>query len=131
MGRAYQLPQFPSVCKVWRGSLTDYYLVVHNTGSPALTGQKCEVVARWAQNLNVSFNTPANNNLAPQLLVIYFPKGTDIRGMMDTTTYCDTVEVPSGSGRFYIVTDTFPVALDFENEFLAAAIIPGELPTPF
>jgi hypothetical protein len=128
---SHALPAFPSRCNIWRGLLTNYNGVTNAAGAPAISDQPCELVFRNGYFPNTSFSVASSlywTGLAP---LIYFPKGTDVRGPLDQATSYDTVECPAGSGRFYVVVDVSPVALDFPNEFLAAAVAWGEYPTPF
>jgi len=131
MAKTHALPVFPSRCNVWRGvSAADLY-VVSNTGAPALADQPCELVYQHWGSVNSILNPAQTIGAAGAGLGIYFPVGTDIRGVADGSTGFDTVECPSGSRRFYNVIDTLPVALGFPNEFLLAIVLPVELPTPF
>lgn len=54
---------------------------------------------------------------------LFLPPKTDIRGG-DIRPQPDFVEVPAGTGRFYIVTTIDDVAKGFPNEFRVALILP-------
>lgn len=116
-----KLPAFPSTCDIWSGNPANEPWVPNNVGPARISAQACEVVARWTPGDNQSVNPTVGISLAPPLLVIYFPKGTDVRPVVDADGP-DTIEVPVGSGRIYTVGSVFPVALGFSNEFLGATI---------
>jgi len=54
-----------------------------------------------------------------QMVLIYFPKGTDIRGAENTLTLSDTIK--TSDGWIFWCQNVFPIAHGFDNEFLAAA----------
>lgn len=131
MAKTHNLPAFPSKCNVWRGIAAPDIYTVQNTGAPALADQACEMVWLHGGNVQAILNPAQTIGTTCGLLGIYFPVGTDVRGLVDGTTGFDTIECPSGSRRYYNVTDILPVGLGFANEFLLAIVIPVELPTPF
>lgn len=57
-------------------------------------------------------------------LDLLVPKGTDIRGDVDTNGSPDTVEIPVGSGSFWNVHWVHPVGLGFPNEHVRAVVTP-------
>ncbi len=66
--------------------------------------------------------------------LIYFPKRTDVRDGLNAPG-ADTIELPSGTGRFYQVVHVDDAARGFINEFRIAWVYklqgPGGLwPTP-
>ena len=72
---------------------------------------------------------------APYIFVRYLrlPAATDVRFDPGWDGPIDTVEVPAGSGRFYLVLDVDDVAKGFDNEYRVALIIPSlswPFPTP-
>jgi hypothetical protein len=131
MPKVFNDPKYPSKCNVWRGVPGDPFNTGHHAGAPDLADESCEFIVRWSQANNVCYNVAESFSFVPLLALIYFRKGTDVRGAMDQTTWMDTIECPAGSGRFYNVLDVSPVALDFSNEFLVANVFAVELPTPF
>jgi hypothetical protein len=51
------------------------------------------------------------------------PAGTDIRDEGVDPGVADCVEVPAGSGRFYLVDYVDDVAKDFPNEYRIAVLV--------
>jgi hypothetical protein len=55
-------------------------------------------------------------------MTLLVPYGTDIRGESDTGGFPDTIEVPAGSSRFYVVQFADYVALGFPNQHMFAVL---------
>jgi len=72
--------------------------------------------------VNAGFN-------ALTMVALVLPKGTDIRGNSPKSNG-DIVEVPNGSGRFYIVNSVDDVAKGFANEYRFAAMTQVQIPFP-
>jgi hypothetical protein len=119
------LPLFPSTCDVWSGLFADAsYNLGHFSGPPRLSGIKCEIVA-MVHYMPGAFSNPVTNSNYVNLgendsigVLIYFPKGTDIRPWSDGSSGQDSLKVDGV--WHYTVNDTFPVACGFPGEFLAA-----------
>jgi len=120
---AYRLPVFHLDIAIWRfGSDTDDPPDAACLGNLAF-GRRFYS----GDNANVPFD--------PAALPVGFllcPKGSDIRGDVDTDGEPDTVEIPDGSGAFWRVHWVHPIALGFDNEHVCARVTPltGTTPPP-
>lgn len=56
------------------------------------------------------------------VMALLLPKGTDVRGPLQATPVPDFVEVPAGTGRFYIVENVDDIGRGFSNEHRVAFI---------
>jgi hypothetical protein len=104
---AYNLPTLNLTVNVW-----------HGTNFPPN-------VEDATYDCNLQFAQHSKADIATQLLYssmyLLLPKGTDIRGAWDGLNP-DTVEVPAGTGRYYIVLFVDDVGKGFANEYRVAAI---------
>jgi hypothetical protein len=115
------LPVFPAKCNVFSGDPTfPDILEPHTGGSPRLTDQKCEVIYHPIGGItSISvLNVPLDAGIYPPAVMIYFPKGTDIRGCFNAATYADTIVTEDG--WTFVVIQVYPCAHGFPNEFLVA-----------
>jgi hypothetical protein len=124
------LPLFPSTCSLWSGDFADSdYNLGHFTGAARVTGLRCELVSMIGRFPGAWTNPVPNNhyvNLYPNdsvPVLIYFPKGSDVRAWYNTVTGADSVKV-DGTWS-YVVNSVWPVACGFPGEFLAAYCIPA------
>jgi hypothetical protein len=77
----------------------------------------------WGRRTNSSSLTPAAGPVfVASTTDLLMPKLTDIRGPQDTVSY-DMVEVPAGSGRWYVVTTVDDVGKGFVNEYRIAVLL--------
>lgn len=63
-------------------------------------------------------------------LALRLPFGTDVRYATMTGGVDSTVEVPAGSGRYYVVYVVDDVAKGFANEYRVAMVSPVAAPSP-
>jgi len=128
---ATKLPQFPSLADVYDGDLTDLTQFQRHFVTKRIAAVKCEVVTRVGQVLSNIFSNMYNPAYVlagglyytSPLVLIYFPKGTDIRGLEDTATGQDTIIVDGT--EIFVVAAVAPVAMGFAGEFLCAwCVIP-------
>jgi hypothetical protein len=115
------VPVFPLTVKIVTGPLISgpVRLSTHGNLSPG---------RRVLQHLS-EYGEDGPANIAMQLLL---PAGTDIRGPASSTG-ADSVEVPSGSGRWYGVFFVDDIAKGFSNEHrlaLLAQYVPQPTPLP-
>jgi hypothetical protein len=101
---AFVVPQFPLAVAIWTGP--------GHAGAPRLTtvgnlapGRR--ILMQWWDWTTVG--SPAIN------ITLLVPALTDIRGWNDPVS-ADVVEVPQGSGRFYIVDQVDDYGKGFANE---------------
>lgn len=118
---AFIVPTFNIQCNIWRHTqwVTTWPPIV---AAPSIANQDCQLRG-YTKNLTVNPFVIASN-----LEELVLPKGTDIRGpALNTTEYefwMEVVEVPSGSGRYYLVLAVADQAKGFSNEYRSAAITP-------
>lgn len=109
----YRLPHFNLAINGWRnGSDTtgpaDYtFMGGMNLGRRVVTGPDAD--------LDVGIDSGFR--------YLMCPKGTPIRSQFSTGAF-DTVEVPAGSGFFYLVIDAERCGLGFPNEYVRAMCSP-------
>lgn len=115
---AFVVPQFPLKAKIWTGP--------GHAGMPRLSDVPCNlapgrrVLMQWWDW--ASLGSPSVN------ITLLVPALTDIRGWNDPAAP-DDVEVPQGSGRFYVVNQVDDFGKGFPNEH-RWAILEQLLPWP-
>lgn len=118
----YVLPVFNLTCNVWT--------FVTN---PPLGPPRISPVCNLAYGRRVIFGGEAIAGVAdfpPAAMSLLLPKLTDIRGLQSAAGN-DIVEVPAGSGRYYIVVYVDDIGKGFTNEHRIALITQnGTWPTP-
>lgn len=113
---AYVLPTFNLNVNVWRGPQT-----LPPGGAPDLTP---------IGNLAAGRRLPFDNTSAVLDMYLLLPAGTDIRSSINATDP-DVVEVPAGSGRFYLVAFVDDLGKGFANEHRFAVLLQtGTWPAP-
>jgi hypothetical protein len=123
---SHNMPRFPATCDVYRNHFTAVPPQFYVGGSPALTGIKCEVIGRMqgGDTGYVYFDnplfTPYGWTYYPSLILMYFEKGTDIRGSANQTSGPDSIV--TSDGWQFMVLEVFPIAHKFDNEFLGALV---------
>jgi len=115
---AFRLPTFNLLCNIWHSAAFPV------AGVPDISDQACQLA--WDRTADTVIIVGLNRIHAMKLRV---PKLTDLRGLLSTTNQ-DTVEVPSGSGRWYQVWIVDDVAKGFTNEYRQGLIFPVQQPTP-
>ena len=103
----YTLPTFNLTCNIWRPTAPP-------PAPPAVVS-----VCNLAYGRRVQISELSNPPAAMSLLL---PAGTDIRDFWCAGVGGDYVEVPAGSGRFYIVGGVDDVAKGFANEHRVATL---------
>lgn len=115
---AYTLPEFNLSCNIFRYVAPPGPLVV------VASSPDCNL--QFARRPALPFPQFADNEIIPMSMWLLLPPLTDIRGPQCypaiNTTIADLVEVPAGSGRFYLVFGVDDVGKGFGNEFRCAGI---------
>jgi hypothetical protein len=110
---AFTIPTFNLVCNVWRG--------IGHSGAPDIVNLACNLqFGRKPHILDLQENVGINAQ--GQAMFLLVPAGSDLRDGMTTSGFRDTVEVPSGTGRFYVVWAVDDVGKGFSNEYRVATI---------
>jgi len=119
---AYALPDFGLVCQIYTNSPNPF------TVPPRLTSP-CNLA--WGKRVSLAFtgsNVLTSGDVFPSQLLL--PALTDIRGPRNASGV-DFVEVPSGSGRRYVVYLVEDLGKGYANEHRLALIVGvGTWPTP-
>jgi len=109
---AFTTPTFNLLCDIWEGPFLMKTL--------RLADVPCNLaLGRRVQQLFVDPVQPLTAPACPNLLL---PPLTDVRDQDCNTTVSDFVEVPKGTGRWYIVLLVDDVGKGFPNEYRLAAI---------
>lgn len=108
----HNLPRFPSLANIWRAGNAV-------TNPPDLTTPA--ELHLTTQTGIVTTVTTSRRELLQRM--IYLPKRTDVRPDW-AAGQGDNIELPAGSGRYYLAVDVDDIARDFPNEFRVAAVIP-------
>ncbi len=115
---AFRIPEFNLLCDIWHSS------VYPPVGAPDIAGVACQLAWDALADKPITISTSVIS-----LMKIRFPAGTDVRGAISSTGQ-DTIECPSGSGRFYLTRTVDDVAKGFPNEFRQATAQMTHCPTP-
>jgi hypothetical protein len=115
---SYVIPNFNIVCNIYDPDTPGVPEIPSNP--PRIVAQECALV--YGRRVNVASTggttLPGVPLMAMSLLV---PKGTDIRGPQDTTSF-DMVECPAGTGRWYWVCAVDDIGRGWANEHRSASI---------
>jgi hypothetical protein len=119
----YVLPSFNLTCEVYGNSVPGFPPGIGTATGPRLTGQPCALV--YGRRVNpsgygVTAPIPFQVSYCMSLLL---PLLTDIRTGLDSGGTYDIVEVPSGTGRYYIVGDVDDIGKGWPNEHRSANLI--------
>ena len=113
----YTLPTFNLGVNIWRIATT-----VPPVGPPDVTalgnlspGKRSTLAAISGSDVPTGFDVF-------MMMYLLLPAGTDIRGGPQVDPAQDLVEVPAGSGRYYVVEYVDDVAKGFPNEHRFAVI---------
>jgi hypothetical protein len=116
---AFQLPSFNLLYHVWSG-----------TSPPPALPRLADMLGQLrapGRDYSAGETPPVTATPIWQLLAA---KGTDLRDAVCITGE-DIIEVPAGTGRFYVIKRVDDVARGFTNEYRLAYIIKrGPWPTP-
>jgi hypothetical protein len=115
---AFRVPVFNILANLWTFHAAPY----PPPGAPRIANQQCQLYHCKEQPLV----SGAGLELA---MLIRLPAGTDIRGPLSTTNF-DVVEVPVGSGNWYLAEDVNDIARGFQNEYRVASLEPVQVNTP-
>jgi hypothetical protein len=117
---AFTVPQFNTLCAI-------------RTGGSLVGAPRLEVLGNLAWGKRVNVSATGGTGIAGFLVMtmsLLLPAGTDVRGRQNASGP-DSVEVPAGSGRFYLVTFVDDVGRGFANEHRCAELQQtGVWPTP-
>lgn len=108
---AYSRPRMPIQCDIY-----DNVGTVPPTAAPRVANVNCQL-----RFLRSQFAQLADNGRGVSTMLLLVNPGTDIR-MTWGFNLPDLVEVPSGTGRWYVVNAVDDVAKGFPNEYRAASI---------
>lgn len=103
---AFTVPQFPITCDIYTGP---WLTRVFRLTSPCNLAQ-----GRRGTVLPDEENTTSIQKTGPMYVLL--PALTDVRSLVQGIPDNDLVELPSGSGRWYIVLYVDDVAKGFSNE---------------
>jgi len=109
---AFSIPNFNLLCDIWEGPFPTKTLRVADVPCNLALGRRVQSL----------FVDPTNILTAPAAPNLLLPAGTDVRDVDCDVTDSDFVEVPKGSGRWYIVLLVDDVGKGFDNEYRIAAI---------
>ncbi len=86
----------------------------------------------WDRRSHSDGLDPSNPGSYTPLMTLLVPRLTDIRGYVDNAGDYDVAEIPSASGRFYIVHYVDFIGCQFPNEHLGAEVYmpAGHTPPP-
>lgn len=116
------LPNFNLTCNIWHQD-ADNPVGAPNVVSP------CQLYIWKGPGFDVS---PGRTDLWHFPVYLRLPAGTDIRFSIAGGPPLDTVEVPAGTGRFYLVAQVEDSHKGFANEYRVAVIIArGIWPVPY
>jgi len=108
---AYSLPQFNLTCDIYRGPWL--------TRTLAIAAQPCNLAYGRRHSLqNVASGTQNGESMNMSLLL---PPGVDVRDL-SCAAVDDVVECPSGSGRWYQVSNVDDIGKGFDNEHRCAIL---------
>lgn len=83
----------------------------------------------FGQFPRLNINSPTNVPQYTDATSVLFPAGTDVRFYGAGGLTHDVLEVPAGSGRWYIVMDVDDVAKGFANEYRWASVAKQVFPS--
>lgn len=119
----YSLPNFNLSVNIWRSASNPI------TDPPDVTAMGNLAASRRFRIFTVGL--PALTAKYGQTAYLLLPKGTDVRSDSVTGGGDDTVEVPAGSGRYYIVVCVDDSGKGFANENRQATLMAkGPWPVP-
>lgn len=88
----------------------------------------------WGRRVNVAWEGSVSGfGDLSLVMTLLLPVGTDVRSKITAAPNADVVEVPAGTGRFYIVLSVDDIGKGFPNEHRAATVqqaTPGGVPWP-
>ncbi len=124
---AFVIPEFPLTVNVFTG----------NNISVAARLQ-CPGNLAWGKrsgNTGFGISTPGFNNPFPWTMDLLVPALTDIRDFGTSSGTADALEIPAGSGRFYLAFHVDDIGKGFPNEHRCAIVAKrvgplGFWPTP-
>jgi hypothetical protein len=108
---SYRIPTFNLTVNVWRAGTAV-------TDPPDLTTLGCMSIGR---STTMTTGIPEDPSVDTVTIRLFVPKLTDVRDAVSPPG-ADTLEVPAGTGRYYIVRQVDDVGKGFPNEFRFAAI---------
>jgi len=126
MAAIYLPPVFNLVCSTFTLSNGGATIILREEDIP------CQLYNPWRRSIGGQIPTKTTNEFVDAFaaLILRLPAGTDIRCKWQAGTGLpDQVEVPQGSGVFYLVSDVADVAKGFPNEY-RSALISVWRPTP-
>lgn len=111
---AYRLPNFNLLCNIW-GPRPTVSLGIAPVGPPRIANQQCQLaVGRVVEGSYVWY------------VHLQLPPLTDVRSLDQPVGTFDTVEVPAGTGRYYVVFAVDDVGKGFTNEYRTCSIAPQQ-----
>lgn len=121
---AYRLPNFNLLCNIGPGSTGPAtWPPIPYIGAPRLANVPCALV--YGRRVNVAATGGTFDQGYPTLCMsLLVAKLTDIRAMQSIDLIPDTVECPSGSGRWYAVCNVDDIGKGYPNEHRTAALWP-------
>lgn len=116
----FRLPTFNNICDAWTWPAARDVPTIP-VGVPRLISQACALV--YGRRVNVASTGGTTAQGVPlQTMNLLLPPGTYIRGPQDSVG-TDLVEVPSGSGRWYICYFVDDIGKLYANEHRTASLL--------
>jgi len=110
---SFTLPDFNLTCDIYSGP--------YDTRVLRLSGVACNLA--MGRRVQVVFHDPTGLGFGAATAQLLLPSGTDVRDvsqLMGGGPPYDIVEVPAGSGRWYVVNSVDDVGKGFPNEYRLA-----------
>lgn len=121
---AYRIPVFNLNVNIWRNSN-----VVGNPPDVTATcnlaaGERSQGLIPYTDQLNAAHQTAAYFRSAA-IMTVLLPKRTDVRppGMQFPGISGDLIEIPAGSGVYYVVLGVGDIGRGFQNEHRFAVVV--------
>jgi len=109
----YVLPQFPLTMGIYR------MVAPYDFNTKAFAAYSPCQLRFWGADIRPQTGVIFGNAVYPGGTSVLCPPGTDIRDV-SCSARADLVEIPSGSGRWYLIADVDDVAKGFPNEYRSA-----------
>jgi hypothetical protein len=118
----YRIPTFNLFCDIYSGGgVGAFPVTLPPVGVARITNQECALI--YGSRTQVASTGGTGSVGVPLLSMnLVVPEGTDVRGLQDSLTGPDIVEVPSGSGRWYGVAWVDDIGKGYLNEHRTAMI---------
>lgn len=120
----YNVPTFNLTCNIWRNAAFG--------GPPTYAAVPCNLAMGRRVRLPQVFLPPDPTDSFAPVMQLLLPARTDVQDSASAVD-ADIVEVPAGTGRYYVVNDVDDVGRGFANEYRLAGLLkmpPWPAPIP-